>query len=72
MQNKKYKYAFQSLKKAFTTQFILLHFNLDWKIVIEINVSDYFLGGILSQYDNNRILYLIFYFSEKLWSNKYN
>ena len=62
--DEKYEYAFQSLEKAFNFQPILLHFDPNWKTVVETNASDYVSGGILSQYDNDTILHLVAYFSK--------
>jgi hypothetical protein len=42
-----YKQAFNNLKYYFITALILTHFNPDLKCVIEINSSDYILGGVL-------------------------
>ena len=57
--------AFDALKKAFTSDVILRHYNSDLKIIVETDVSDYVSGGILSQYNKNGVLYLIAYFSKK-------
>ena len=57
--------AFDALKKAFTSDVILCHYNLDLKIVVETDTSDYVSGGILSQYDKNDVLHPIAYFSKK-------
>lgn len=63
--DEKCEHAFQGLKKAFTSQPILLHFDPDRKTVIETNASDYVSGGILSQYDDDGILHPVAYFSKK-------
>ena len=57
--------AFETLKKAFTFDVILRHYNFDLKIVVEIDVSDYVSGEILSQYDQNGVLYSVAYFFKK-------
>ena len=57
--------AFNILKKVFTFKIILRHYNLDHKIVIEINASNYVFKDILFQYDENEILHSIAYFSKK-------
>ena len=44
---------------------VLCHYNLDYKIVIEINVSNYVFEGILSQYNEDGILYSVVYFLKK-------
>ena len=57
--------AFNALKKAFTSDVILHHYNSDLKIIVETDASDYVSGGILSQYDKNDVLHPIAYFSKK-------
>ena len=57
--------AFEALKKAFTSDKVLMHFDPDRQIVVETDASDYVSGGILSQYDNERILRPVAYFSKK-------
>lgn len=50
----------------------MLHFDPGWKIIVETNTLDYVLSGILSQYDNDRILKVVVYFSKKHLSAKCN
>ena len=57
--------AFETLKKAFTSDVILRHYNPDLKIVVETDASDYVSGGILSQYGQDGVLYPVAYFSKK-------
>ena len=57
--------AFNALKKAFTSDVILHHYNSDLKIIVETDTSDYVSEGILSQYDKNGILHPIAYFFKK-------
>ena len=64
--------AFNALKKVFTSDVILHHYNLNLKIVVETDTSDYVSKGILSQYNENDILHLIAYFSKKHNSAKCN
>ena len=59
------QFTFNALKKAFTSDVILRHFNLNLKIIIETDTSDYVSEGILSQYDKNNVLHLIAYFFKK-------
>ena len=56
---------FNILKKAFTSNVILYYYNLDHKIVIEINVSDYVFEDILFQYNENGVFHSITYFLKK-------
>ena len=64
--------AFNTLKEAFISDVILYHYNPDYKIVIEINVSDYMSEGILSQYNEDEVLHSIVYFLKKHNSVKCN
>ena len=57
--------AFNALKKVFTSDVILHHYNLNLKIIVETDTSDYVSEGILSQYDKNDVLYSIAYFFKK-------
>jgi hypothetical protein len=57
--------AFTTLKKAFTSDVVLRHYNPDHKIVVETDASDYVSGGILSQYDEEGVLHPVAYFSKK-------
>ena len=57
--------AFEMLKKAFTSDVILRHFDPDRPIIVETDASDYVSGGILSQYDDDGILHPVAYFSKK-------
>ena len=57
--------AFNILKKAFTFNVILHHYNSDYKIVIETDISDYVFKSILSQYNEEKILHSIVYFLKK-------
>jgi hypothetical protein len=57
--------AFDTLKATFTSAPILAHFDLDWDIIVETEASDYVSASVLSQYDDNNVLYPIAYFSKK-------
>ena len=57
--------AFNILKKVFTFKIILHHYNSDHKIVIEIDALNYVFEDILSQYDENEVLYSVAYFFKK-------
>ena len=57
--------AFNILKEAFIFNVILYHYNLDYKIVIKTDISDYMFKGILSQYNKDRVLYSVIYFLKK-------
>ena len=66
------QFTFDALKKAFTSDVILRHYNLNLKIIVKNDTSDYVSDGILSQYDKNDVLHLIAYFSKKHNSAKCN
>jgi len=57
--------AFDTLKKAFTSDVILRHYNSDLQLVVETDASDYVSEGILSQYDKNDVLHPVAYFFKK-------
>lgn len=70
--HEKCKQTFVNLKKAFTSQPILRHFNPDRKTVVETDASDYVFEEILLQYDEKDILHLVAYFSKKHSTVKWN
>jgi hypothetical protein len=57
--------VFNILKATFISVPILAHFNLVWDIIVKTDASDYISTGMLSQYDNDNILYLVAYFLKK-------
>ena len=56
----------------FITAPVLQHFDLNWMSVVEADLSDYVTGGILSQYNEDGVLYSIAYFLKWLSPAKYN
>jgi hypothetical protein len=60
-----YTNSFATLKYAFTTTLILYHFDYDCEAIVETDTSDYVSASILSQYDDEGILYLVAFFSKK-------
>ena len=64
--------TFNTLKEVFIFDIIFHHYNLDYKIVIKTDVSDYVSEGILFQYNKNGVLYSIVYFLKKHNSIKCN
>jgi hypothetical protein len=60
--------AFETLKTAFTTAPILMHFSPELPIVIETDASDFAIGAIISHpdKDNPKLLRPIAYHSRKL------
>jgi len=59
------KDAFELLKTAFTTAPVLRHFDYDREVVVETDASDYVTAGVLSQYDDDKILHPVAFFSKK-------
>ena len=57
--------AFQSLKLAFTSAPVLLHFQPLQPLTIEANASDFDLGCVLSQPDPGGELHPVAYYSRK-------
>jgi len=51
---------------------MLTHFDPNLKCIVEINSSDYALGGVLSQYNKNGELRLVAFLSQKLAPAKLN
>lgn len=64
--------AFEKLKKAFITAPILIQFNPDRETVLSTDSSGYCTGGVLSQYDDNRLLRPVAFFSKKNLSAECN
>ena len=64
------QYAFEILKRAFTTVLILAHFDPDSKIIVETDTSDYVSTRILSQSENVETLRPVAYFSKKIFSDR--
>ena len=56
----------------FITIPIFQHFDLNWMSVIEADLSNYAIKGILSQYNKNRVLHPVIYFLKRLNPAKYN
>ena len=48
------------------------HYDLKYIAILEINISDYILKGILSQKNNNGNLYFIAFYSKNMLLTKYN
>jgi transposase InsO family protein len=64
--------AFDELKSRLTSAPILRHFDHTKPCVIETDASDFALGAVCSQYDENDILHPIAYYSRKLLSSEVN
>ena len=70
--NKECKKAFAYLKVIFTTVPVLQHFDPNWMSVVEADLFNYVTGGILSQYNKDRVLHPIVYFLKWLSPAKCN
>jgi hypothetical protein len=57
--------AFEKLKKYFTLDPILHHFDLERKAVVKMDTSFLVVAGIPTLYHDKGILYLVAYFSRK-------
>ena len=65
--------AFDKLKRAFITAPILKYFNPNKPCIIETDSSDFAIGGVISQYDDdNNLLHPIAFFSRKLTTAERN
>jgi len=51
---------------------VFCYYNLDYKIVIKINTSNYIFKDFFFKYNKERVLYLVIYFSKKHNLVKYN
>ncbi len=58
--------AFDDLKKQISLISVLRHFNSKWQTILEINASDYVKDEILSQYDDERVLHSIAFYSKSM------
>jgi hypothetical protein len=57
--------AFDKLKLRFTTVPILVHFDLQWPVIIETDTSDFALGAVLSQRNDENRLHPVAFHSRK-------
>jgi len=58
--------AFEAFKTAMMTEPILQHFDLERPVIVKTDASDYAIGAICSQSDQNGILHPVAYYSRKL------
>ena len=58
--------AFEALKKRVTEAPVLRHYDRSRKAVLECDSSDWCLGGVLSQYDDEGDLHPVAFFSKKM------
>ena len=70
--DKQYEEAFKQLKYKFILAPVLMNFDAEREIIIKTDSSDYVSARIISQYNNNRILHPMAYFSKKHSPTEYN
>ena len=58
--------AFDDLKKQVSSISVLRHFDSKRQIILEINASDYVKDEILSQYDDEKVLHSITFYSKSM------
>ncbi len=58
--------AFDDLKKQVSSTSVLRHFNFKQQIILEINASDYVKDEILSQYDDEKVLHSVAFYSKSM------
>ena len=58
--------AFDDLKKQVSSISVLRHFNFKWQAILEINASDYVKDEILSQYDDEKVLHSVAFYSKSM------
>jgi len=62
----KYQFIFDWLKQTFITVSILMHYNLNLLVTVKINVFNYVVIEVMSQWDDNEQLRSVIYFSFKM------
>ena len=60
------------LKNSFTLALILRHFDPKREVFVEYDISDFVSSGILSQEDDQGVLYLVAFMSKKYDPAEYN
>lgn len=64
--------AFEKLKCKFASYLIIQHFDPDKPTTVEVDSSDFVVGGIKSQLDDFGVLRPVAYFSKKMSPQEYN
>lgn len=65
-----YQSAFDSIKKSVSEALILAYYNQNIISNIEINLSVFVIRGVFSQLNDDRLIYLITFFSRNLYPTK--
>jgi len=58
--------VFDNLKKQVSSISVLRHFNLKWQAILKIDASNYVKDEILSQYDDEKVLYSMIFYSKSM------
>ncbi len=58
--------VFDNLKKQVSLTSVLRHFDLRWQAILKINASNYVKDEILSQYDDEKVLHLMIFYSKSM------
>ncbi len=58
--------AFDDLKKQVSSISVLRHFDFKWQAILEIDASDYVKDEILSQYDDEKVLHSVTFYSKSM------
>ena len=58
--------AFNNLKKQVSSISVLQHFDFKWQAILEINASDYVKDKILSQYNDEKFLHSVTFYSKSM------
>ncbi len=58
--------VFDNLKKQVSLISVLHHFDLKWQVILKINVLNYVKDEILSQYNDEKVLHLMIFYSKSM------
>ncbi len=58
--------VFNNLKKQVSSISVLRHFNLKWQAILKINALNYVKGEILSQYNDEKVLHSMIFYSKSM------
>ena len=58
--------VFDNLKKQVSSISIHHHFDLKWQVILKIDALNYVKGEILSQYDDEKVLHLMIFYSKSM------
>ncbi len=64
--NEIYVQVFDNLKKQVSSISVLRHFDLKWQAILKINASNYVKGEILSQYNDEKVLHSMIFYSKSM------